>query len=171
MSASRTVVLQAVGRVLLSLLALAVLWVLLVYPELEKQAEQAPLVNAILAVRRGDVDGVRAVMLPEATIRSGVLAMPAATVLTLATPLIREYGRQTAIRFDGYRDPRRVGGTLTAEFWVWIYPERPDAPGRRIPLHRSGRVVLKRTGLLRWRIQELSSDEAYFGQIMTGREP
>ncbi|OPZ82884.1 MAG: hypothetical protein BWY76_02543 [bacterium ADurb.Bin429] len=158
-------------HIMLVVLALGGIWFWMIYPALEQNARQAPMTDALAAAQRGDVYGVRVAFTDDARVQAGETRLPIGMALEVARPLIESRARGARLRFDGYRDPVVRGNTLEAEFYVWVYVERPDAPNRWVPLHKSGHVVLEKTGFLRWKIKELRSDDADFGDVLHGDEP
>ncbi|HOF86484.1 MAG TPA: hypothetical protein PLZ36_00080 [Armatimonadota bacterium] len=159
---------RRVWQLALVALALGGIWFWMVYPALEQHARQAPMTDALAAAQRGDVYGVRVSFTDDAHVQAGATRLPIGIALEVARPLIESRARGARLRFDGYRDPVVRGNTMDAEFYVWVYVERPDAPDRWVPLHKSGRVVLEKTGILRWKITELRSDDADFGAALGG---
>ena len=164
---------RRVPVLLIYLVGLAVLLGVVVTPLIEEEMMRAPLAEAILAVRRGDANGLRTCFTPEATLAYQDTTLPAAEVITDFAPLLQTSAWRGAARLGDYTHIRQRPDTLVeADFTVWVYLEGgDDLPYKRIPIQKQGHVTLKKLGWFRWKIQRITSDDADYGAIIQRHAP
>lgn len=151
----------------LYLLGMGILAGIIVLPMVDQEMMRAPFTDAILAVRRGDVDGLRGCFAPGATLAFQQHALPAERFISALAPMITAGELRGTARFGDYSNIHRQPGEVAeADFTLWIYIDGgSDLPYKQIPLQKKGHTRLIRTGWFRWKIQRINSDDAEFGNI------
>ena len=137
-------------------------------PMIDHEMMRAPLADAILDIRQGNVAALRECFQPGATLAFQQKPLAVETVIDAIAPLISARELRNSARLGDYTNIRQQPGELAdADFSVWLYLEgSDDLPYKRIPLQKKGHVTLKRVGWFRWKIQRISSSDPEFGDIV-----
>lgn len=140
-----------------------------VLPTVERLAIRAPMRNGLAALRDGDIDGLRAVFAPSATIGVKAMSMSANDVIDLAEPAIQRYLVNEKIVFGGFlNEQRRTSRKFEADFYVYYYMEGGGLlPYRHVPVRKDAHVVMRRDGWFTWKIDHLQVDDPDLAAALT----
>ncbi|MHB9133058.1 MAG: hypothetical protein ACYDBB_18475 [Armatimonadota bacterium] len=144
----------------------------IVLPIIQSEMMKVPLTEAIMATRRGDISALRTCFTPDAQVGAGGFAIAANDAIDLLAPYILEHKANNNMRFGGYANQQQVTPTtVKADFTVWFSVEgNDDIPYRRVPIRKTGQVVLVKTGWFTWKIKKLSSNEGEFENALSRHE-
>ena len=158
------------GKVLLVCCALIVLLVIgkvFVLPMIDMEMMKAPLTNGLMALRNGDMRALRDVFTTNATFASASATLAAAAVLEANRASIETKELDTAMRFGGFTNLHRESETrVSADFTIIVYYEGDESGYHRVPIDKTGHVVLQQQGFMNWKIDQLSSKEPEFARML-----
>jgi hypothetical protein len=149
----------------------AIIGLIFVLPAVDREMMRSPMVNMMTAVNARDIPKLRASFTPAAEIGVHDLSFTASEAINAAEPYLREYGGTGNLRFDGFKDIKRIGkGRYEADFTVKIDVKVEDEvlPYKNMAVTRTGHVRLQRMGWFRWKIAYLTSNELEFEEALSG---
>lgn len=151
--------------ILFAIIALAAIAVVVVLPMIDGEMMKVPLVNGITALRNGDANALRACFTPDAVIIVDKEALPAAKALEEVKSLHEMHLFDGEMRFAGYSNVQQRSKTeISAKAIIRTYIEgTDDVPYHRVPIDKTGTVVLKKTGFFTWKIKLVNLDESETG--------
>jgi len=149
------------------LIALAVTGKVFILPMIDREMMKAPMQNALMALRNGDVQALRHVFTKDATLASEETTVVVATFLETNRAFIKEMKQDNSMRFAGYTHMQRESDTrANADFTIIFHYAGADNPYPRMPFEKHGHVVLQRQGFMNWKIERISSTDPDFGEAL-----
>jgi len=152
--------------VLFAVVVLAVIGFYFVLPGIDQEMMKTPVVNAMNAVRDGDMKALRACFTQTATVDVAKPDVPVDAVIAKNRGDLESGAlREQSMRFGGYTNAKYDSPTeVSADFTVIAYVEGGDAY-RRVPYEVKGHVVLEKQGFLQWKIKHIRVNEELGGIV------
>ncbi len=153
--------------VLFILAVLVVIGVVFVLPMIDGEMMKVPLADGIMALRNGDFRSLRGYFTSDATLAYAQTTVSVDAALAAAQPYMAARQFDVSMHFGGYTNLRRESAQcVSADFTVIVFDTSEDNPYSRVPIEKTGHVVLEKQGFMHWEIERLSSTEPEFGEIV-----